>query len=334
MNGATVLERTATQGKSSGSAGDSGAVYELQDARYLLDFAICQGFTTSDGRKVDDGLINRIVWGESRIGDDLSASAEDRAEFAKAYRDLALFTAPVTAQTLRATSPEHGRRTWLSPFGKRMSEATIWSRKLTLWTLYFISLSILGELFKLVPTQYLPALDEVRNPSILPLYYLGTLLDILTPFTYGGIGACVFLLRSCHKYIYTRQFDPNRIPEYYNRMILGIVSGGAITMFISQIPMSADGKAPIVRLSAAALGFLAGYNSDFLFNTVDRVMATILPKVGIETVQTAQARTVASGTATSEMALLKDVLDRYAATTDDEQRILLASLIEKLRDRL
>ena len=44
-----------------------------------------------------------------------------------------------------------------------------------------------------------------------------------------------------------------------------------------------------IQLSSAALGFLAGYNTDFLFSTIERVMAALLPKVGIDSVQRADA---------------------------------------------
>jgi hypothetical protein len=57
---------------------------------------------------------------------------------------------------------------------------------------------------------------------------------------------------------------------------------------VSQI--SGDGGTTI-QLSAAALGFLAGYNTDFLFSTIERVMAALLPKVGIDSVQKAKPST-------------------------------------------
>ena len=67
-----------------------------------------------------------------------------------------------------------------------------------------------------------------------------------------------------------RAFDVRRKPEYLNRILLGVVSGGAITLFVSQLT---DDEGNVIRLSTAALGFIAGYSNDFLFNTIERVFA-------------------------------------------------------------
>ena len=111
-----------------------------------------------------------------------------------------------------------------------------------------------------------------------------TFIEITTPWVYGGLGACVFLLRSAHVFIYERCFDVRRKPEYLNRILLGAASGGAIMLFVSQIT---DDQGSVIKLSSAALGFLSGYNTDFLFSTIERVMAALLPKVGVDSVQKA-----------------------------------------------
>jgi hypothetical protein len=111
-----------------------------------------------------------------------------------------------------------------------------------------------------------------------------TLVELLTPWLYGALGSCVYLLRSAHTYIYLRTFDVRRKPEYTNRMLLGAMSGGAIILFVNQI-VGEEGT--VIQLSSAALGFLAGYSTDFLFSTIERIITALLPKVGIDMVQKA-----------------------------------------------
>lgn len=304
---------------------------EVEDATTLLDFVVAQGFKDPDGRKLDDKIIEEIKKGQDLLDKSEKIPATDRAAFDRAYRDLALFVSPVTIGTLKATSDKFGRYSRLSPMRTKTAEAIIWSRKLTLWTVYFVVIAVGGDLLNEISGQFLPPLDEARGGGITWCYYLQSLLAILVPFTYGGIGSCAYLLRSCHQYIYTRQFDTRRIPEYYNRMLLGVVSGGAITLFVSQIQ---DGKGATVRLSAAALGFLAGYNTDFLFNTIERVTAAILPKVGVETVQTAAARKSTALAFSLEGVSIKDLLDRHSKTTTPEERKFIEGLIEKVKERL
>src|SRR5262249_39669921 len=73
--------------------------------------------------------------------------------------------------------------------------------------------------------------------------------------------------------IQRREFDPKRELEYYSRIVLGVVAGGTVMLLIENV---SDGT-PGVHISAAALGLLAGYNTDFLFSAIERITAAILP---------------------------------------------------------
>jgi len=84
------------------------------------------------------------------------------------------------------------------------------------------------------------------------------------------LGAMGYLLRSCHEYIHRREFDRRRVPEYYNQMLLGALSGGAILLYTQNAQ---------VGIGPSAIAFLAGYNTDFLFTVLERVADAILPKI-------------------------------------------------------
>jgi hypothetical protein len=101
------------------------------------------------------------------------------------------------------------------------------------------------------------------------------ILQSLLPWAYGALGSCAYLLRSAHYFIYQRSFDLRRKPEYFNRVLLGAISGGAIILFVNYL---VDDGGTVLHLSSAALGFVAGYSTDFLFNTIERVVAAIFPK--------------------------------------------------------
>jgi hypothetical protein len=72
-----------------------------------------------------------------------------------------------------------------------------------------------------------------------------------------------------------------RTPEFLNRVLLGSISGGTVILFTSYLAGQDDS---ITHFGPAALGFIAGYSTDFLFNTIERIVGAIFPKVGIETV--------------------------------------------------
>src|SRR5262249_21339898 len=151
-------------------------------------------------------------------------------------------------------------------------------------------------------TEYYP--PDRESLAVSPFWPLFSLiLQSLEPFAYGALGAVTYLLRSAHVFIYERSFDPRRTPEYTNRMLLGLIGGGDIKLFVTQV--STD-ESSVVELSGAALAFLAGYSSDFLFTTIERVIAAILPRVGLESVR----RAVPDRTA---MMTVERLVTRYAS---------------------
>jgi len=265
-------EHDSTMMESAVAAARVHLLREVEAARELLEFAV------ADGRAVSDQLVDKIKQAEGFLLVSILPTPEERAVFERTYRDLAQFLVPVTVQTLRATADVHGRKSFPFACLQPRSEAKIWSRKLWAITGVFMLLALCAENLDRILTQFFPV-DEGPQGSVLTWQVIDTVLQSLVPFTYGAIGSLAYLLRSCHEHIYKRQFDPNRIPEYYNRMLLGIVSGGAILLFIEQIA-TGDGA---IKISAAALAFLAGYNTDFLFTTLERVTAAILPKGELET---------------------------------------------------
>jgi hypothetical protein len=138
----------------------------------------------------------------------------------------------------------------------------------------------------------------------------------------GGLGAVTYLMRSAHQRLLDRTFDTLRIPEYYNRMLLGIVSGGAVKLFVDQ----AGRAGGAVELSSSVLAFVAGYNCDFLFSAIERVMAAILPKVNVE-------RAAPKAPAQLAGVNLENLLAQYEGASADGKRVI-EGLVEKLKDRL
>jgi hypothetical protein len=281
----------------------------------------------------------------------VTVSSVEWAAFLSAYRGLAELMHPVTARSLRET--KQVAEVSVSFFkwffrGRHLPKALRVSRVLWITTLLFAAYTIGVDW----GTRYLgPPLDGAVGPeppeitatcftwdwliahlcALIPT--LNTIMqgaEILVPFMYGGMGACVYLLRSAHTYIAERSFDPYRIPEYTNRVVLGMISGGAIVLLVNNIT---NDSGEVVKLSSAALGFIAGYSSDFLFQTIERIVSAILPKVGIETVrkETMPSRS-AVDVPVGELTL-KDLLDRYAQAQGDDKR-LYGALIAKLQERM
>lgn len=244
----------------------------------------------------------------------ISIKASEWTGFELAYYALAEFSSPITVDTLRNT-----RQTGWWPG----SPAQKFTRVLWCVTIAFIICVLIGGII----TTGAEASNRSEWRDIFRKYT--EYVPILVPWMYGGLGACAYLLRSAHDMIAKRCFDVRRQPEYYNRILLGAVSGGSIVLLVS--PAGDDGD--VTKISAAALGFLAGYSNDLLFNAVERVTTALLPKIGLDTAQKEKAvhkpiELLAGGLT------MDDLLKRMEATDKPDDKAFYRSLLEKLRDRL
>jgi hypothetical protein len=214
------------------------------------------------------------------------AAAVSACRAAPAHDDTALETAlgkvmtaiwPVSVQTLRDTDglarhqPIGRIGRWLAevytgwPLGARSAEAYRFSGLFFWLTTANVAAALICSYWAANPNTLFGKLFgwDVRAFGVM-----------MEPFTYGAMGACVFLLRSLHRHIYGRTFDRRRKPEYFNRILLGAISGGAVVLLVHSNPNDTTAT----KVSATALGFLAGYNTDLLFSAIERITNAIFPK--------------------------------------------------------
>ena len=278
--------------KPSGSASAGRLKRRVQDAGLLMDYAI------ETGKRIDSSIIEgvrqiQVALEKSNSADPNSGATEYLIsvamvqEFDQAYLELSALMSPVRGTTLRATDADFGRP--FASFGRNLtrSEAEIWSFKLWMYT--GLALVIIGwtELSQELSSGWYP-LDPGYEKDVVYYLHLSLVgLNILLPFVYGLLGACLSLLPKCHEFVSARTFDPLRIAEYKSRMLMGLASGGIVMFFVHEI--SLDEGDEFIQLSAPVLAIIAGYNTDFIFETIERMVAAILPKVGVKSARPAAA---------------------------------------------
>lgn len=266
---------------------------QVEDALDLANFAVSTGAKGADGKPPSFEDIATIQLAAAQLGliqipavGGSTLTIDQWNKFEQAYYRLAVMMSPVTAETLRDT------RDTARPPGRYAS--TYYRVRDAFWG-YSPAQRFAREIWFLtfVLVVAIIALEWAVN-------YLGLKKDAvsvaswrflwqsLVPWAYGALGACAFLLRSAHYFIHQRSFDTRRTPEYFNRILLGAISGGGIILFTEYMTSADDGS--VAHLGAAALGFVAGYSGDLLFNLVERVVTAIFPKVTTETVPTDDAK--------------------------------------------
>jgi hypothetical protein len=258
------------------TAANAYARGQVEDALALCGYAVGSGLESPRGEPqlfADIAVIHGIAatLGMFEAPGAPASSGVTTAEwvtFEQAYYRLAAALSPVTAETLawtQGTRPEEsGENWWERIFGN--SPALRFTRMFSAVTIGIAAFILAAEC--LVYVWGLEGDANIRR-------WEKNLLSSLLPWAYGALGSCAYLLRSAHYFIYQRSFDLRRKPEYYNRILLGAISGGAIILFVNYL---VDDGGTVLHLSSAALGFVAGYSTDFLFNTIERVVAAMFPK--------------------------------------------------------
>jgi hypothetical protein len=95
-------------------------------------------------------------------------------------------------------------------------------------------------------------------------FILISLQAYLLPLLYGLLGACTYVLRMLSRDVRAFSYTPDSHVRYKIRLVLGTLSGLAITWFFE------PNSQMLKSLSPLALAFLAGYSVEVLFSAMDR----------------------------------------------------------------
>ena len=269
-------------------------------------------FAQATGKIDDDKIIeNYSAIKHAFAGGQLSEEEESLLE--KTFRNIVNLIHPVTYETLRATNTSHGRKFFFDAFGPTFSRARIFLMQLGTVTGIVMSLMLIQAI---LTVSY--RLDPEQNGGY--LFWI-ELFDGLTPFLYGALGACAHLLRTVNDQTHTRTFDPRVIPENWNRLLLGMLSGGVILLFVHQ-------DSGTFAISETALGFIAGYSVDFLFEVIDRMIKAILPNTGLKTAKKAES------SLTADHLFVDSLIKKLSGEKDDEMKKCIKGIIEECKKKL
>jgi hypothetical protein len=108
-------------------------------------------------------------------------------------------------------------------------------------------------------------------------FVLEVIQTYVLPILYGLLGAFAFILRRLSKELSEKSFSPESRIKHVLRLHLGAMAGLSVGWFFGN-----DGSSTvnISSLSPLALAFLAGYNVDLIFASMDMLIESISAKSG------------------------------------------------------
>jgi hypothetical protein len=114
--------------------------------------------------------------------------------------------------------------------------------------------------------------DEVNTFKRYSAFVLETIQSYVLPILYGLLGAFTFVLRNLSKEITEQTFTRESEIKGMLRLHLGALSGLAVGWIFGN---DTNTTASISSLSPLALSFIGGYSVEFVFNGIDKLIASI-----------------------------------------------------------
>lgn len=237
---------------------------------FLKDVMRLSRYAAECGRLPEEIQMDELyrMW-DIKISRQGTLSDEDIAYLQNCYQILSRQLAPTTAVSLRATERKQDSES------KDYMKTDAGRHVRNMWFASFCSLTIivLMSLYQYI-FEFNSAAWAVEDSRIFNnATYLYSLVTTLMPFMYGAFGASVYMLRQAESYLKDRTFDPRRVPEFRNRLVLGTLSGGIIVLLYSSGGLVETN----VKITEAALGFIGGYSIDLLFSLLDRIVNSLKP---------------------------------------------------------
>lgn len=109
-------------------------------------------------------------------------------------------------------------------------------------------------------------------------------LNYLNPFFWGGLGACVYLIKRLSDEIGSFRFDSRQFKGWFTRIMLGAVLGAAV-VFIFDPDLFSDETGKPLQLSTNVIAFLTGVGVKVVYGAIERTIETLGEKLNLAAVR-------------------------------------------------
>lgn len=236
----------------------------IDEVTALIRYASEQG-VDPDG-KVLVPLNKALVEYEKAPAQDKSQKRENLVRY---YALLAAKTFPVSGRTLLDTDKATGELA-----------------KLVSFTIILLVFAVCNEMLALWFADH----REPQDGWVLNLLYAQQyFFTYLSPFLWGALGACVYLLKRLYDLCQDRQFDRAKLHGWSLRVLLGSALGAVVVLFLF------NGNAtmvPGVKLEANAVAFFVGLGVRVVYGAFERIVELLAEKINLAAVDRTRTRSI------------------------------------------
>lgn len=228
--------------------------------------------------------------------------AERAGEVLSLYAKLTAVTAPVNGRTLLDTSVVIRSLIWLA--------------------LVTIILLLLG-LGNAVLSAWFGSQAEPEEGWEVTFFFIHQyVLNVLAPFVWGAIGACVYLLKNLYDIAADRQFDKEKFSGWWLRVILGGTLGAVVVHLFDLKALG--GTEENIALDAVAVAFLVGLGVKVVYGAFERLVNVLAEKMDLGALRRARVQPVEVRT------FLSQKLAATSKSREKERHAVISELLEEL----
>lgn len=237
------------------------------EVRALIKYAAERGLD-SDGVLI--GALERMLQDQVEDSSALAPAGDLPPAVVVAYAKLSALTVPVSGRSLLETET-------------RFKLAVL---PLHLWTLLILAIVVANEILKV---WFADLVEPEEGPLLRLIDLRHYVLDVCSPFLWGALGSCVWLLKRLSDLAENRSFDRALSHGWTSRILLGAILGG-IVQYLYDPALFVAGT---FKLGASALGFLTGVGVKVVYGAIEKSIEVLSNKMNLDANKTDNRDTTA-----------------------------------------
>ena len=183
------------------------------------------------------------------------------AEVGQTYRNLIRLSYPVTGRTLLDTA-RYNATGLFSGLGM---------------TTLIITLILIFDHFTEIWVANHPDPQDDSFSSVLAIMETN-IFKVVTPFLWGALGSCVYLLKKIGDLRKNKAFELSQFQGWFSRVFLGAILGGIFTFLYDSSSLNLGTG---IKFSAVALAFLIGVGVKVFYGFIEQIIQLIAVKIGL-----------------------------------------------------
>jgi len=242
-------------------------IISIEEVKALIRYASDQGLDIDTEKKEKQSILSEltvlvVAWEEEKEKEN-NIRYEELSKIIVLYAQLNCITEMhVTGKSIRDSL--------------KVDEITIPVRNIT-WLLVFplILLNVFLE------GWFQDIVDPEEGILFFLINFQRYILDYLTPFLWGAMGSCVYLLKVFNDLAESKKFNEDKMRGWGTRITLGAILGGVVQFIYDESAFGSSG----VNLDANAIGFLTGIGVKVVYGAMEKTIEQLSTLMNLDSLK-------------------------------------------------